>query len=48
MAETIDEKGKVKSTKNQKPCPSGFLETQKLGNVNRLVWDLSTNHNNFE
>ena len=31
MAETIDEKGKVKSTKNEKPCPSGFFRNPKTG-----------------
>ena len=31
MAETIDEKGKVRSTKNQKPCPSGFSRNPKTG-----------------
>tara|TARA_B100000131_G_C18105659_1_gene607686 strand:- start:110 stop:238 length:129 start_codon:yes stop_codon:yes gene_type:complete len=24
MAETINEAGKTKSTKNERPCPSGF------------------------
>ena len=36
MAETIDEKGKVKSTKNQKPCPSGFARDPKTGKCRQL------------